>query len=139
MAHVAVRATGRLWGLTDPGVDSLWRVFDLGTEANLPTCFSALLFPTVPGAFDVPFIRPLRWPLFVRLAVAVVVFLAGAVGIEGVENPMTGYGIPGIGVVRTLEESAEMAGLALAIRALLLELESSVSNFRSRFAVRGSP
>lgn len=211
-AHVGVHALSRSGESTDPGLVALKRFFNLGSEANLPTYFSALLFLAVAallwliglqhrrsgspiawqwwglslllaflsadeaamihdglvgamwtryfgrgqgvlyynwykayvpalvivGGLYVPFMRRLPRPLFVRLAVAVAVFLTGAVGIEVIESYMKSYAINGLNLLITVEESAEMAGLVLAIRALLLELQRSSSTFRIQFEARQS-
>jgi hypothetical protein len=71
----------------------------------------------------VPFLLRLPRPLLLRLVVAACVFLSGAVGLEMLEAYITSHGHSGTGVVQLFEETAEMTGVLLALRALLLYIK----------------
>lgn len=75
------------------------------------------------AALYVPFLLRLPRPLLLRLVAAACVFLSGAVGLEMLEAWITSHGAGGTGVVQLFEETAEMAGVLLALRALLLHLK----------------
>jgi hypothetical protein len=74
------------------------------------------------GLLYVPFLLrlPLRYSL--RLLLAGVVFLSGAIGFEILESYLASHGLRGISVSRLFEETGEMLGVVLAIHALLLYL-----------------
>jgi uncharacterized membrane protein len=63
---------------------------------------------------------PLRYSL--RLLLAGVVFLSGAIGFEMLESYVASHGLRGRSVSQLFEETGEMLGVVLAIHALLLYL-----------------
>lgn len=75
------------------------------------------------AALYVPFLLRLPRSLLFRLVVAAGVFLSGAVGLEMLEAYITSHGHAGTGLVQLFEETAEMSGVLLALRALLLHLK----------------
>ncbi len=70
----------------------------------------------------VPFLQRLPRRTALRFLVAAGVFVGGAVGFEMLEAYLTSHQLTGINLVRLFEESAEMLGAVLAVRALLLHL-----------------
>lgn len=84
----------------------------------------------------VPFLRRLPRPTALRFVLAAAVFVAGAVGFEMVEAYLTSRQLKGINLVRLFEESAEMFGAVLAVRALLLHLAADAVIFRIDFSAK---
>lgn len=87
------------------------------------------------GAFIFPFLGRLREPLRRRLLISGFVYLSGAVGFEmigGAWVERAGAMNAVYGVITTCEETLEIAGLWLLVRALSAEMESVRVRFSRR-------
>jgi hypothetical protein len=83
------------------------------------------LFALGFGVAYLPFLRAIRRPTAVRFVLSGAIFVAGAVGCEMIDSYLSSagaYGAPSHILASTLEETLEMVGATLFLRALLLEI-----------------